>query len=164
MTNTTNDEAKHAQWMNEAVALARAGMREHGGGPFGAVVVFNNEIVGRGWNQVTSSLDPTAHAEVTAIRDACRNLKRFELRGCVLYTSCEPCPMCLSAIYWSRLDRVYFASTRKDAAGIGFDDDFIYQQIPLDLGARTLPMTQLPTTAAAELFSDWTAKPDKTPY
>ncbi|HKP93211.1 MAG TPA: nucleoside deaminase [Chthoniobacterales bacterium] len=157
-------EAQHARWMNEAIALARAGMRDQGGGPFGAVVIANNEVVGRGWNQVTSLLDPTAHAEVTAIRDACRTLQRFELRGCVLYTSCEPCPMCLSAIYWSRLDRVYYASTRQDAAGIGFDDDFIYQQIPLELSARSLPMTQLPTAAAAELFSDWSANPDKIPY
>ena len=164
MTNPINDAAQHAKWMNEAIALARAGMREHGGGPFGAVVVSHNEIVGGGWNQVTSSLDPTAHAEVTAIRDACRNLKRFELGGCVLYTSCEPCPMCLSAIYWSRLDRVYFASTRTDAARIGFDDDFIYQQIPLELSARSLPMIQLPTAAAADLFSDWSSNPDKIPY
>ena len=164
MADSTNDAAQHAQWMNEAIALARSGMREHGGGPFGAVVVADNKIVGRGWNQVTSLLDPTAHAEVTAIRDACRNLKRFELRGCELYTSCEPCPMCLSAIYWSRLDRVYFASTRKDAAGIGFDDDFIYQQIPLELSARSLPMIQLPTAAAADLFSAWSSNPDKIPY
>jgi len=164
MDDRVDETQQHARWMNEAIALARTGMREHGGGPFGAVVVSNNEIVGRGWNQVTHLLDPTAHAEVTAIRDACRKLKRFELRGCVLYTSCEPCPMCLSAIYWSRLDRVYFASTRKDAAGIGFDDDFIYQQIPLELAARSLPMVQLPAAAAAKLFSDWSTNPDKIPY
>ncbi|HSV63476.1 MAG TPA: nucleoside deaminase [Chthoniobacterales bacterium] len=164
MTDHVDEPQLHARWMNEAIALARTGMREHGGGPFGAVVVFNNEIVGRGWNQVTHLLDPTAHAEVIAIRDACQELKRFELRGCVLYTSCEPCPMCLSAIYWSRLDRVYFASTRKDAAGIGFDDDFIYQQIPLELTARSLPMIQLPTAAAADLFAEWAANPDKIPY
>ena len=164
MPDSTNDDAQHAQWMNEAIALARAGMRIHGGGPFGAVIVANGELVGRGCNQVTPTLDPTAHAEVTAIRDACRALQRFDLRGCDLYTSCEPCPMCLSAIYWARLDRVFFASTRKDAAGIGFDDDFIYQQIPLDLAARSLPMQQLPSPAAADLFSEWAAKPDKIPY
>lgn len=164
MTNAANDEAQHARWMNEAIALARAGMREHGGGPFGAVVVADNKIVGRGWNQVTHLLDPTAHAEVTAIRDACRAMKRFELRGCVLYTSCEPCPMCLSAIYWARLDRIYYASTRQDAATIGFDDDFIYQQIRLELSARSLPMQQLPIAAAAELFGEWAAKTDKIPY
>jgi len=164
MLDPVDDTAQHARWMNEAVALARAGMRIHGGGPFGAVVVMNGQAVGRGCNQVTPTLDPTAHAEITAIRDACRALQRFDLRGCILYTSCEPCPMCLSAIYWARLDRVYFASTRKDAAGIGFDDDFIYQQIPLDLAARSLPMQQFPTPAAADLFSEWTAKPDKIPY
>jgi len=164
MPESANETAQHAHWINEAIDLARAGMREQGGGPFGAVVVSDGKVVGRGWNQVTSLLDPTAHAEVTAIRDACRNLKRFELRGCVLYTSCEPCPMCLSAIYWARLDRIYFASTRKDAAQIGFDDDFIYQQIPMELSARSLPMIQLPTTAAAELFADWSANPDKTLY
>ena len=164
MPDSADETAQHAQWMNEAIALARSGMLEHGGGPFGAVVVADGKIVGRGWNQVTHSLDPTAHAEVIAIRDACRALRRFELRGCVLYTSCEPCPMCLAAIYWARLDRVYFASTRTDAAGIGFDDDFIYRQIPLELTARSLPMIQLPTAAAAELFSDWSADPNKIPY
>jgi guanine deaminase len=164
MPDSTDDAAQHARWMNEAIALARAGMREHRGGPFGAIIVADNKIVGRGWNQVTHLLDPTAHAEVTAIRDACRALKRFELRDCVLYTSCEPCPMCLSAIYWARLDRIYYASTRHDAATIGFDDDFIYQQIPLELSARSLPMIQLPTAAATELFADWSANPDKIPY
>ena len=164
MTDTADELAQHVRWMNEAIALARAGMRIHGGGPFGAVIVANGELVGRGCNQVTPLLDPTAHAEITAIRDACHALQRFDLRGCVLYTSCEPCPMCLSAIYWARLDRVYFASTRHDAAGIGFDDDFIYQQIPLDLPARSLPMIQLPITAATDLFGEWATKPDKVPY
>jgi len=164
MPDRTDEDAHHAHWMNEAIALARSGMRIHGGGPFGAVVVMKGQAVGRGCNQVTPTLDPTAHAEITAIRDACRALQRFDLRGCVLYTSCEPCPMCLSAIYWARLDGVYFASTRKDAASIGFDDDFIYQQIPLDLAARSLLMVQLPSAAAADLFGEWTAKPDKIPY
>src|SRR3981081_2349276 len=161
MPDPADETVQHAQWMNEAVALARSGMRIHGGGPFGAVIVADGELVGRGRNQVTPLLDPTAHAEIVAIRDACRALRRFDLRGCVLYTSCEPRPMCLSPISWARRDRVYFASTRKDAAGIGFDDDFIYQQIPLDLVARSLPMQQLPSSAAADLFSEWTAKPDK---
>lgn len=164
MTDPNDETALHARWMEEAVALARAGMRIHGGGPFGAVIVADGKLIGRGCNQVTPMLDPTAHAEITAIRDACRALQRFDLRGCVLYTSCEPCPMCLSAIYWARLDRVYFASTRQDAAGIGFDDDFIYQQIPLDLAARSLPMVQLPSAAAKDLFGEWSAKPDKIPY
>jgi tRNA(Arg) A34 adenosine deaminase TadA len=164
MPESAEDAAQHARWMNEAISLAHAGMRIHGGGPFGAVIVADGKMVGRGCNQVTPLLDPTAHAEVTAIRDACRALGRFDLRGCVLYTSCEPCPMCLSAIYWARIDRVYFASTRKDAAGIGFDDDFIYQQIPLEIAARSLPMQQLPTSSAADLFAEWAAKPDKIPY
>jgi guanine deaminase len=164
MADHINETKQHARWMDEAVALARARMRIHGGGPFSAVIVADGGLVGRGCNQVTPLLDPTAHAEITAIRDACRALQRFDLRGCVLYTSCEPCPMCLAAIYWARLDRVYFASTRRDAAGIGFDDDFIYQQIPLDLAARSLPMVQLPSPAAADLFSEWAAKPDQIPY
>jgi len=154
----------HQRWMREAIALGRTGMRESGGGPFGAIVVCGNEIVGRGCNQVTRLLDPTAHAEVTAIRDACRALQRFDLRGCVLYTSCEPCPMCLAAIYWARLDRIYYACTRSDAAGIGFDDDFIYRQIPLDIPARSLPMIQIPSEAARELFREWADKPDKIRY
>jgi guanine deaminase len=164
MADHINETKQHERWMDEAVALARAGMRIHGGGPFGAVIVADGELVGRGCNQVTPLLDPTAHAEIVAIRDACRALQRFDLRGCILYTSCEPCPMCLSAIYWARLDHVYFASTRKDAAGIGFDDDFIYQQIPLDFATRSLPMVRLPSTAAADLFGEWTAKADKIPY
>jgi tRNA(Arg) A34 adenosine deaminase TadA len=164
MADHVDETTQHARWMDEAIALAQAGMREHGGGPFGAIVVANGKLVGRGWNQVTRLLDPTAHAEITAIRDACRALQRFDLRSCVLYSSCEPCPMCLAAIYWARLDRVYYASTRRDAAGIGFDDDFIYQQIPLDMTARSLSMIQLPTPAAGELFGEWTAKGDKIPY
>jgi tRNA(Arg) A34 adenosine deaminase TadA len=139
-------------------------MQENGGGPFGTVVVNRGQIVGRGWNQVTSLLDPTAHAEVMAIRDACRALQRPELRGCELYTTCEPCPMCLAAIYWARLDRIFYACTRIDAAGAGFDDEFIYQQIPLELSARSLPMTQVCRDSAVELFHEWTANPHKTPY
>jgi tRNA(Arg) A34 adenosine deaminase TadA len=155
---------QHEQWIREAVELGRRGMEESGGGPFGAVVVCNGRVVGRGWNQVTPLLDPTAHAEVTAIRDACKTLQRFELRGCDLYTSCEPCPMCLSAIYWARLDRIFYGCTRTDAAAAGFDDDFIYQQIPLDSSARALPMAQVCREMAAELFVHWAAKADKIRY
>src|SRR6266850_8149344 len=125
-------------FMHEAIRLSVEKMREGRGGPFGAVIVKEGRVISRGWNAVTTTNDPTAHAEITAIREACRKLGTFRLDGCDLYASCEPCPMCLSAIYWARIDRVYFASTRKDAAGIGFDDDFIYQQIPLDLSARSL--------------------------
>ncbi len=150
--------------MQEAVSLGVAGMQEKGGGPFGAVIVREGELVGRGWNQVTRNLDPTAHAEVTAIRDACQSLQRFDLRGCELYTSCEPCPMCLAAIYWARLDRVYYACSRDDAARAGFDDQFIYDQIGLDLSERSLPMVKVECDAADELFRSWIAKPDKIPY
>lgn len=150
--------------MSEAIAIGRSGMLQNGGGPFGAVVVCDGQIAGRGSNQVTTLLDPTAHAEVMAIRAACQSLGRFDLRGCELYTSCEPCPMCLAAIYWARLDRVFFACTRHDAAEIGFDDNFIYQQLPLEIAARTLPMRQVGREHALALFREWTAKPDKTPY
>ena len=135
-----------------------------GGGPFGAVIVKDGAVVGRGWNQVTSSLDPTAHAEVVAIRDACKSLHRFDLRGCELFTSCEPCPMCLAAIYWSRLDRVYYACSREDAAHAGFDDEVIYDQIGLAIGDRSLPMVQVGCDAAHNLFRDWMANPNKVPY
>src|SRR5579871_4034442 len=128
------------QFMRAAIRLSHVKMQANCGGPFGAVVVRKGKIVGRGWNQVTSTNDPTAHAEVGAIRDACKRLKTFQLADCELYTSCEPCPMCLSAMYWARLKRVYYANTRKDAANIGFDDDFIYKEIPLPIDKRKLRM------------------------
>ena len=126
----------NATYMREAVQLAEQGMRSGRGGPFGCVVVRRGEIVGRGSNRVTSTNDPTAHAEVVAIRDACTALQTFQLTDCELYTSCEPCPMCLSAIYWARIPQVYYGNTRADAAAIGFDDEFIYQQVPLAPEAR----------------------------
>ena len=150
--------------MRAAVSLGREGMEQNDGGPFGAVVVFEGAIVGRGHNEVTAKLDPTAHAEVGAIRAACQSLGRFDLRGCELYTSCEPCPMCLAAIYWARLDRIYYTGTRHDAAEIGFDDAFLYEQIPLAIAARSLPMEQVAREESLALFRAWTAKPDKTPY
>jgi guanine deaminase len=150
-------------WLEEAAALARAGMAQ-GGGPFGAVIINDGAIVGRGWNQVTPSLDPTAHAEVVAIRDACQSLRRFDLRGCHLFTTCEPCPMCLAAIYWARVDRVYYACSREDAAHAGFDDEVIYDQIGLAIAERSLPMVQLGCGAAHNLFRDWMANPDKVRY
>ncbi len=152
------------QWMSEAIALSRSSVHDEFGGPFGAVVVCDGSIAGRGWNQVTRLHDPTAHAEVMAIRDACQKLGRFDLRGCEIYTSCEPCPMCLAAIYWARLDRIFYACTRTDAASIGFDDDFIYQQIPLEIAARSVPMTQIGHDKALCIFHEWESKPDKTPY
>src|SRR5215510_11805516 len=132
-----------SKFMREAIRLSFHMMRRNKGGPFGAVVVKGAKIVGRGHNQVTSSNDPTAHAEIVAIRDACRRLRTFDLNGCDLYTSCEPCPMCLSAIYWARLRRVYFGNNRRDAARIGFDDEWIYREVALPLRRRHIPMQPL---------------------
>ncbi len=150
--------------MRAAIRLSIAKMRQGCGGPFGAVVIKAGKIVGRGWNQVTSTNDPTAHAEMVAIRDACKRLKNFQLDGCDLYTSCEPCPMCLSAIYWSRLRKVYYANTRKDAARIAFDDDFIYEQVALPIHKRKLVMEELLRDEALVAFREWAAKADKIRY
>jgi guanine deaminase len=154
----------HQKFMREAIRLSIRMMRRGQGGPFGAVVVQDGRLVGRGWNLVTSANDPTAHAEVVAIRAACQHLKRFQLEDCDLYTSCEPCPMCLSAIYWARLHRVFYANTRQDAARIDFDDDFIYQQVALPLEKRKLPMKQLLHKEALAAFTEWERKPDKVLY
>ncbi|MBI2517169.1 MAG: nucleoside deaminase [Opitutae bacterium] len=154
----------HDSFMREAIKLADDGMRSGRGGPFGCVVVRRGEIVGRGSNRVTSTNDPTAHAEVTAIRDACAKLKTFQLTDCELYTSCEPCPMCLSAIYWARIPTVFYGNTRQDAAAIGFDDDFIYQQVPLPPEKRAIRMQPLLRTEALATFQGWAAKPDKVKY
>jgi guanine deaminase len=151
-------------FMREAIRLSIREMRRGQGGPFGAVVVRDGKIVGRGCNQVTSVNDPTAHAEVVAIRAACKRLKTFRLDDCDLYTSCEPCPMCLSAIYWARLGHVYYANTRKDAAKIGFDDDFIYREVALPMRRRKLGMKQLLRAEALGAFAEWQRKPDKVPY
>lgn len=150
--------------MREAIRLSRQKMRSGQGGPFGAVVVRRGRIVARGWNQVTSANDPTAHAEVMAIRAACAKLKTFQLADCDLYTSCEPCPMCLSAIYWARLRKVYYANTRKDAARIDFDDDLIYREVAQPVNRRMIPMRQLLRADAAKVFAEWQAKTDKVAY
>jgi len=150
--------------MREAIRLAEEGVRSNRGGPFGCVVVRQGQIVARGTNRVTSTNDPTAHAEVTAIREACRELGTFKLADCELFTSCEPCPMCLAAIYWAHIPQVYYANTRTDAAAIGFDDDFIYRQIPLPPGKRTIKMHPLLRDAAQSTFANWVSKPDKIPY
>ena len=142
-------------YMREAISISIQKMRRGHGGPFGAVVVRKGKVIGRGWNQVTSSNDPTAHAEVTAIRDACKRLKTFQLTDCELYTSCEPCPMCLSAMCWARLKKVYYGNTRSDAAKIQFDDDFIYREIPLPIRKRKLPMRQLLRKEALAAFAEW---------
>ncbi|MCY7350075.1 MAG: nucleoside deaminase [Cytophagaceae bacterium] len=149
------------QFMQKAIELSFQGQREGTGGPFGAVVVRDGVIVGQGQNLVTSTNDPTAHAEIVAIRDACRTLGTFQLAGCELYTSCEPCPMCLGAIYWARPDRVYFANTRHDAANIGFDDAFIYDEIPLPIQERKIEMIHLPMPEAQAAFQEWQRGGDK---
>ena len=151
-------------FMREAIRLSIQMMRRGKGGPFGAVVVKGNRVVGRGCNQVTSANDPTAHAEIVAIRQACQRLKTFQLDECDLYTSCEPCPMCLSAIYWARIRIVFYGNTRKDAAKIAFDDDFIYREVALPLGRRKLPMKQLLRPEALRAFAEWDQKTDKVPY
>lgn len=150
--------------MREAIRLAREGMHSGQGGPFGAIVVKDGEIIGRGHNQVASSNDPTAHAEVVAIREACRHLNHFQLENCVLYTSCEPCPMCLGAIYWARPMRIYYACTKADAAAIDFDDDFIYKEIELPLHERKIPALPLLREEGLVAFREWEAKEDKVVY
>lgn len=152
------------QFMNRAIELAEAGMDANHGGPFGCVIVKENEIVGEGYNRVTTSNDPTAHAEVVAIRNACENLGEFQLTGCDIYTSCEPCPMCLGAIYWARPDRIFYAANREDAAGAGFDDSFIYREIPLSIEERSIPMKNIGRDEAVDLFDKWKEKPDKMAY
>ena len=134
------------------------------GGPFGAVIVKDGKIVGQGWNRVTSANDPTAHAEVEAIRDACSNLETFSLAGCEIYASCEPCPMCLSAIYWARLDALYFAASRADATDAGFDDALLYEEVSKDWNVRTLKTEQHLQSEAQDIFNIWKNKPDRIGY
>jgi tRNA(Arg) A34 adenosine deaminase TadA len=150
--------------MARAVAISAERMRAGHGGPFGAVIVKDGHIIAEGSNLVTSANDPTAHAEMTAIREACRALETFSLAGCEIYTSCEPCPMCLAAIYWARLDRAYFANNRADAARIGFDDSFLYDEVAMPIEKRSLPLVHLPSTAAGSVFQEWRDKADKIPY
>jgi len=150
--------------MEEAIRLGRKGMLDNAGGPFGCVIVKNDIVVGRGWNRVIADKDPTAHAEVTAIRDACKNLQTFQLDDCEIYTSCEPCPMCLGAIYWARPAKVYFAASRNNAAAAGFDDSMIYEELTVPLGQRKIAMTCIIPEKAANLFNEWINKEDKTAY
>ena len=152
------------KFMHEAIRLSIDMMRSGKGGPFGAVIIKNGEIIARGFNQVTSHNDPTAHAEVVAIREACKVLNTFQLTGCEIYTSCEPCPMCLGAIYWARPDKMYYANTKTDAANIGFDDDFIYKEIALPLSERNLKTEQIGRADALKAFEEWAQKKDKIEY
>jgi tRNA(Arg) A34 adenosine deaminase TadA len=150
--------------MEEAIRLSIEHIRAGHGGPFGAVVTRNGLILGRGWNRVTSANDPTAHAEIVAIRQACARLGTFSLNGCEIYASCEPCPMCLGAIYWARLGRLYYAATRDDAAAAGFDDAAIYREIALPPGTRTLPAIQLLRDRALSVFAEWESMPGRIRY
>jgi len=150
--------------MRAAIRLALEKMRRGDGGPFGAVVVRRGKIVGRGWNRVTSTNDPTAHAEVTAIRDACLRLKTFRLEECEIYASCEPCPMCLAAIYWARIGKIVYAGSGRDAAAIGFDDDSICREMALPVSRRKIPVRQLLRGEALKVFKEWRDKPDKIRY
>lgn len=151
------------QFMREAIRLADESV-ENGGGPFGAVIVKDGVIIAGSSNRVTLDNDPTAHAEVNAIRQACRRLGTFSLKGCVLYTSCEPCPMCLGAIYWAGIDLIYYANTRKDAAAVNFADDFIYDDMEKPLPERSLPIVPLLRDEAIHTFTRWHEKSDKTEY
>jgi len=158
------NENDHKAYMREAIMLSEQGMNEGHGGPFGAVIVKDGVIIGRGFNRVISSNDPTAHAEVTAIRDACKYLNNFQLDDCIIYTSCEPCPMCMGAIYWARPTKVYFANNRTDAADIGFDDDFIYNELEIPLEKRKLQIIPLLRDEALPAFERWKKLGDKTLY
>jgi tRNA(Arg) A34 adenosine deaminase TadA len=152
------------RFMQRALAIALERMHANDGGPFGAVIVRGDEIIAEGWNRVTSTNDPSAHAEVVAIRRACEKLKTFNLPDCDIYASCEPCPMCLGTIYWTRLRHIYYANTRHEAAGIGFDDAHIYREIGLDPAARSIPATQLRPPGTEVPFAEWVRKPDKVRY
>lgn len=154
----------HREFLQEAIQLSLNKMQANEGGPFGAVVVRHNEVVGRGWNRVTSTQDPSAHAEMVAIRESCARLGTFSLQGCDLYTSCEPCPMCLGAIYWSRLDRVFYAATREDAAWAGFDDQRLYEEMTLPWEKRSLPGIQALREEAVAVLEHWRNKEDRHLY
>jgi guanine deaminase len=152
------------RYLARAVALSRERMEADCGGPFGALIVRDAAVLAEGWNEVTSTNDPTAHAEVTAIRRACAATGSFSLEGATLYTSCEPCPMCLASAYWARIGRIVYANTRDEAAAIGFDDAFIYDEMPKAPGERSIAMEHRPQEAARAAFAAWAAKPDKVRY
>jgi tRNA(Arg) A34 adenosine deaminase TadA len=155
---------REEKFMEEAIALAEKGIKNDEGGPFGCVVVKNDKIIGRGNNKVTSTNDPTAHAEIIAIREACKNLATYQLEDCEIYTSCEPCPMCLGAIYWARPKVIYYGNSRKDAAKIGFDDSMIYDEISSDLSSRKIPVINICRKEANQTFAKWQQKEDKKIY
>jgi len=151
------------QFMERAIELSIESIK-NGGGPFGSVIVKDNKIIAEGLNKVTLSKDPTAHGEIVAIRDACKKLNDFNLKDCELYSNCEPCPMCLSAIYWARIDKIYYANTREDAQKIDFDDSFIYSEFHKNINERKIPMFQMMRNEALEAFEIWENKTDKIKY
>lgn len=155
---------REEKFMHEAIALSKQGMQSGAGGPFGCVVIKGEEIIGRGYNSVTSTNDPTAHAEVVAIRDACQTLAHFQLEGCEIYTSCEPCPMCLGAIYWARPKAIYYANNRMDAAAAGFDDSMIYEECNRSPEDRRIPTFSVGRDEAITVFEHWKTMGNKTPY
>lgn len=157
-------EEQHLDFMREAIALSEDNVKNGLGGPFGAVIVKDGKIIAKSANRVTTTNDPTAHAEVATIRLACQALQTFTLEGCIIYTSCEPCPMCLGAIYWARLDKMYYANTKSDAAAIGFDDQFIYEEIDLKLEERKLKSVQILKDEAILIFEQWKASRQKINY
>jgi guanine deaminase len=154
----------HEQFLRQAIELAVDNVKTGQGGPYGAVIVQNNKLLSASGNKVTSTLDPTAHAEVLAIRMACLKLNDFQLRGCILYTSCEPCPMCLGAIYWARLEKVYFACSRQEAAAANFDDSFIYDEIAISPSKRSIAMLHLELPEACQPFEIWKESTEKVTY
>ena len=165
MTETQLEvDAKRKEFMRRAIDLSQVKMDENAGGPFGAVIVRAGKIIGEGWNCVTSTNDPTAHAEVVAIRAAAKAAGSFSLEGCEIYTSCEPCPMCLAAIYWARLDKIFYANMREDAERIGFDDAFLYREVALPENRRSLPVYRLLRDEAKIVFDNWMKKQDRTDY
>lgn len=155
---------REEKFMMEAIALSQKGIDSNEGGPFGCVIVKDDKIIGRGNNKVINNTDPTAHAEIVAIREACRNIGFFQLTDCEIYTSCEPCPMCLGAIYWARPKIIYYANNRDDAASIGFDDSLIYSEMNMDLENRKIPMVNIKRLAAVKVFKNWADKNNKTLY
>lgn len=163
ISHTNTESMTHQELMQLAIRLSEENVL-NGGGPFGAVIAKEGEVVATGVNRVTANNDPTAHAEVSAIREACRKVKNFKLDGCVVYSSCEPCPMCLSALYWAGISKIYYANTKDDAKAIDFDDSFIYEQLSLERGDRSIASEQMMHDEALKAFEMWRDKEDKTEY
>lgn len=155
---------EHTEFMKKAIKCSDYSIENKIGGPFGAIIVKDGKVISEAWNTVTTDNDPTAHAEVNAIRKACRALDSFKLDGCVIYTSCEPCPMCLSAIYWARIEKIFYANTRVDAANINFDDNFLYEEINTPIEERKVPILQVGRDLALETFHKWAASLEKVEY